>query len=663
MTEWQILPYNHYTPDLPPMHLRRGGSAPLANACLRRTVEEAMRRTAITTLIWFVAALCLFGIAPITPIHAQSADHMPILLPFEGNGRIVNGYNHLTHKGADEFAFDFCKVDRSGSKCAIVNVDKVISPTNMEYVHSIDSTKDGDNTEDLHFFEIVDIDNERSLCMSLGHFILDSGIKGSRRVVRGQFLGYISNYSPSIPHYHMSLYSDKKGECASKDNRIPQKFIKPYYLDGIEYEDLLGDNDYVGTLVSSSNVSITSKDTPVFRFPWNHNVTPVFTGGPHLWTGEARSGLDFSTGATATAILAMADGSVSFVGNETCRHPKGSLVKCKTVKISHAGGWETWYVHLSDFSPRLRGWRQGRVWRVRQGDWLGNEGSDGASSVHLHIELRRNGQPASWSEVSIEGWTAHTDCQGYNQQRNSRQNKAPCLATNYNGYLSKGDVQVIPQVSNSSYPRYLMASTNRARHDAYLTELPRTLVTRPGQPVTIRFTLQNIGPSDWLTNRRIALRRVAGNAPAPHDTLPLPKRVSRGQEMTWELSLKPNTPQVYVSTWQMTENGEPFGDPVIVVLHVLPETSADRFVGSLQALYDDARARLEQLYRENLDRFNEELERLWREAEERVREEERRQKERILGYCFSGIILSCFAPALCGVWAKRRNRRKSHDRH
>lgn len=645
------------------MHFSHGRLAPLTDACLWRAAEEAMRRTAITTMIWFVATLCLFSIAPITPIHAQNADHLPILLPFEGNGRIIRGYNYISHKGADEFAFDFCKDDEQWNNCARVNIDKVISPTNMTFVESVDSTKeDGDNTKDFHLFEIVDIGKERSLCMSLGHFILDSSIKKGSRVVRGQFLGYISNY-PSVPHYHMGLYSDKKGECGSKDNRIPQKFTKPYYLDGIEYKDLPGDNDHFGSSVSSSNVNITSRDSLVFRFPWDHNVTPALTGGPHAWTGEARSGLDFSTGATATAILAMADGSVSFVGNETCKLPNGSGVKCKTVKISHAGGWETWYVHLSDFSPRLREWRQGRVWRVRQGDWIGNEGSDGALSVHLHIELRRDGQPVSWSEVSIEGWTAHTACQGYNQQRNSRQNNAPCLEADYKWYLSKGDVQVIPQVSNSGYPQYFMASTNRARHDAYLTELPRTLVTRPGQPVTIRFTLQNVGPSDWLTNRQIALRRVAGEAPALRDTLPLPERVSRGQEMTWELSLKPNTPQVYVSTWQMTENGEPFGDPVIVVLHVLPETSADRFVGQLQALYDDARARLEQLYRENLDRFNEELERLRREAEERVREEARRQRERIPWYCFPGIILFCFAPALRGVWAKRRDRGKNHDRH
>lgn len=622
-----------------------------------------MRKTAMKAAIWFVITMSLFGIVPVTPIHAQNADYLPILLPFEGNGRISNGYNNQKHTGGDKFALDFCKGEGRGKNCAKVGTDEVISPTNMKLVASIASTSNS-KVIDFHFFELGDINSERSMCMSLGHFTLASGIKIGSRVVRGQFLGYISEYSPSDPHYHMGLYSDKKGECGSRQDRVPQIFLAPYYLDGKEYKDLPGDNDHVDVVVLSSNVKVTFNSGGVdinLRFPWKNDVTPAFVGGPHEWTGTTRSGLDFSTGNTATAILAMADGTVSFVGDETCRSSTGASVKCKTVKISHADGWETWYVHLSDFSPRLRQWRQGMVWRVRRGDWIGNEGSDGASNVHLHIELRRHGQPASWSEVSIEGWTVHTDCQGYNQQRNSRQNKAPCLVTNYNGYLSKGDVQVVPQVSNSDYPQYLMASTNRARHDAYLTELPRTLVTRPGQPVTIRFTLQNIGLSDWLTNRQIALRRVAGEAPAPRDTLPLPKRVSRGQEMTWELRLKPDKPQIYRSTWQMTENGEVFGDPVIVMLHVLPETSADGLIGQLQALYDDARTKLEQLYRENLDRFNEELERTWREAEERMREDAQREAKRVLCGVVPGVILFSFVPAFWLVRRRRRSCRNSYD--
>jgi hypothetical protein len=419
------------------------------------------------------------------------------------------------------------------------------------------------------------------------------------------------------------------------------------------------------TITELAEAQGTTQTAPEFEFPWDEDITPAFTSGPHVWTGATRSGLDFSTGSTNTAVLAMADGTVSFVGDETCRLPSGTLVNCNTVKITHDGGWETWYVHLSEFSSRLSQWRRGMVWRVKQGDWLGNEGSDGASNVHIHIELRRNGQPISWSEVPINGWTAHTNCDGYeqqrNQQRNSRQEAAPCLTTNYNGYLSNGDVQVVPQTGNSGYPQYRMTSENQVRGDAYLTQLPQTLVTKPGQTVTIRFTLQNIGSFDWMTDRRISLRRVAGEAPVRSDTQSLPVTIPQGQEITWELPLSPDKPQIYQSTWQMTEAGDAFGDPVIVVLHVLPEASADGLVGQLQALYDDARTNLERLYRENLDRFNEELERLKREAEERAREEAQRQVERLLCGVVPGTILLTIIPLFRVARGQRRSRRKNND--
>jgi murein DD-endopeptidase MepM/ murein hydrolase activator NlpD len=59
----------------------------------------------------------------------------------------------------------------------------------------------------------------------------------------------------------------------------------------------------------------------------------------------------------------------------------------RTVKIRHASGYETAYLHLSSFGPGIRTGA-----RVAQGQLVGRVGSTGlATGPHLHYELRKNG--------------------------------------------------------------------------------------------------------------------------------------------------------------------------------------------------------------------------------------------------------------------------------
>ncbi len=97
-----------------------------------------------------------------------------------------------------------------------------------------------------------------------------------------------------------------------------------------------------------------------------------FTGG-----GAMHSGLDFK-GPHGTAILAAADGVVSFVG--------GQGGYGNTVEITHANGLMTRYAHLSRFTVT-----QGQ--RVVRGTQIAHMGSTGRSTgTHLHFEVRLNGQ-------------------------------------------------------------------------------------------------------------------------------------------------------------------------------------------------------------------------------------------------------------------------------
>lgn len=59
----------------------------------------------------------------------------------------------------------------------------------------------------------------------------------------------------------------------------------------------------------------------------------------------------------------------------------------RTVKVRHASGYETAYLHLSSFGPGIRAGA-----RVAQGQLIGRVGSTGlATGPHLHYELRKNG--------------------------------------------------------------------------------------------------------------------------------------------------------------------------------------------------------------------------------------------------------------------------------
>ncbi|KHK56484.1 peptidase M23B [Burkholderia sp. A9] len=101
-------------------------------------------------------------------------------------------------------------------------------------------------------------------------------------------------------------------------------------------------------------------------------VHPV-TGARHV-----HSGVDLAA-PTGRAVRASERGVVTFIGTE----PGGYG---KYVVIRHAGGYTSYYAHLSAFEPTLRTGA-----RVLRGQRVGAVGSTGtATGPHLHFEVRRH---------------------------------------------------------------------------------------------------------------------------------------------------------------------------------------------------------------------------------------------------------------------------------
>ena len=99
---------------------------------------------------------------------------------------------------------------------------------------------------------------------------------------------------------------------------------------------------------------------------------------PVLRTTRAHRGVDYGA-PTGAPVVAVANGSV--VSATTDR------VNGRMVRLRHAGGYDSYYLHLSAFA---RGMRPGA--RVTQGQTIGLVGSTGlATGPHLHYGLRKNG--------------------------------------------------------------------------------------------------------------------------------------------------------------------------------------------------------------------------------------------------------------------------------
>jgi len=106
---------------------------------------------------------------------------------------------------------------------------------------------------------------------------------------------------------------------------------------------------------------------------------------PVLKRKKLHNGIDYAAG-TGTPVRAAASGTITFIGP---KGPNGNLVA-----ISHAQNYESFYAHLSRFSPGLK-----RGAKVDQRQVIAFVGTTGRSTgPHLHFSLKRSGDfldPAS----------------------------------------------------------------------------------------------------------------------------------------------------------------------------------------------------------------------------------------------------------------------------
>ncbi len=110
----------------------------------------------------------------------------------------------------------------------------------------------------------------------------------------------------------------------------------------------------------------------------SYRLTAGFGSRSRLWGKQFHTGQDFAA-PYGTRVRAAEAGRVVFAGWD------GSYGR--KIAISHGGGTETWYGHLSRINVKV-----GQ--RVKVGQLIGRVGATGnVTGPHLHFEVRRYGNP------------------------------------------------------------------------------------------------------------------------------------------------------------------------------------------------------------------------------------------------------------------------------
>ncbi len=113
-------------------------------------------------------------------------------------------------------------------------------------------------------------------------------------------------------------------------------------------------------------------------------------GHPILGFVKMHKGTDFAA-PTGTPIYAAGDATVTFAGP---KGPNGNFVR-----LHHANGWDTLYLHMNRIAAGLTAGQQ-----VAQGQQIGEVGTTGRSTgPHLHYEVHIDGQPVDPLSIAVGG--------------------------------------------------------------------------------------------------------------------------------------------------------------------------------------------------------------------------------------------------------------------
>lgn len=132
------------------------------------------------------------------------------------------------------------------------------------------------------------------------------------------------------------------------------------------------------------------------------------TWGERRSGGRRHKGTDILS-PRGTPIVAVADGTVTFMGEQR--------LSGYTVKIEHAGGWSTAYLHLNNDEPGTDNGEGGLLAAFAPGlyegaaveagqliGWVGDSGNAERTTPHTHFELKHDGKKVNPYPYLEDAW-------------------------------------------------------------------------------------------------------------------------------------------------------------------------------------------------------------------------------------------------------------------
>jgi len=151
-----------------------------------------------------------------------------------------------------------------------------------------------------------------------------------------------------------------------------------------------------------------SEDIVFLHFPQPHPSVRFSNDFGAARSGHSHQGNDL-LGSRLMPVVAVADGFVETIS--------GGSTAGNYLVVRHAGGWETWYMHLNNDTPGTDdgaiGPNEALAPDVFEGAyvaagqllaWVGDSGNAEGSTPHTHFELHRDGAVINPYPYLVEAW-------------------------------------------------------------------------------------------------------------------------------------------------------------------------------------------------------------------------------------------------------------------
>lgn len=217
------------------------------------TAKPCPHRAAPQRLGWTLALLLLL-VTPFAGFVMPArvlAHHTNIKLPFASGAtwRVLQGYNGSSHQNTSstyQYLYSLDLVRVAGNTAG----QRVISPVDGT-IRWIDTTYGG-----------MSINLGDGYAFAYFHTYPAPGLAAGQTVSQGQYLGTIAAAGDAgnggTPHIHVTLWTTNDG---GNWDRHAEPFTGDHKLDGYDFPDKGGTNQYAGTQVVSSNVEIAASGT------------------------------------------------------------------------------------------------------------------------------------------------------------------------------------------------------------------------------------------------------------------------------------------------------------------------------------------------------------------------------------------------------------------